>query len=319
MMKLFIVFFALFVLATSALKMPQIIRTVNQIGAGWKAGHNHFMNEFQNLHEVRQLMGALKDDPNPLPFASLEERGIPSHVDIPPNFDSRNTWPGCIGEVMNQGKCGSCWAFGCSESLSDRFCIHSNKTIIVTLAPLDLVTCDTANMGCQGGFPGSAWDYAKSNGLVTNPCYPYNHSIPTCPPQDQPCLKFVPTPKCKPKCLDSEQWNQSKHFANTAYGINQNVDDIATEILSNGPVEATFDVYEDFLSYKSGVYKHTTGQFLGGHAVKMIGWGVLNGTDYWLCENSWTSSWGDDGYFMILRGVNECGIESGIVAGLPDV
>lgn len=35
--------------------------------------------------------------------------------------------------------------------------------------------------------------------------------------------------------------------------------------MTNGPVEAAFSVYEDFLTYKSGVYQHTTGDFLGGH------------------------------------------------------
>jgi len=47
--------------------------------------------------------------------------------------------------------------------------------------------------------------------------------------------------------------------------------------MTNGPVEAAFNVYEDFLTYKTGVYKHTTGSLLGGHAVKCLGWGVENG------------------------------------------
>ncbi len=45
-------------------------------------------------------------------------------------------------------------------------------------------------------------------------------------------------------------------------------------------------VYSDFPSYKSGVYQHTTGSFLGGHAVKIIGWGVENGVDYWLVAST---------------------------------
>jgi len=49
----------------------------------------------------------------------------------------------------------------------------------------------------------------------------------------------------------------------------------------------------------------------------MMGWGVLNGQPYWLCANSWNNQWGDNGYFMILRGVDECGIEGNIVAGMP--
>jgi len=47
--------------------------------------------------------------------------------------------------------------------------------------------------------------------------------------------------------------------------------------MTNGPVEGSFTVYEDFLSYKSGVYVHTTGSEEGGHAIKILGWGNENG------------------------------------------
>jgi len=90
-----------------------------------------------------------------------------------------------------------------------------------------------------------------------------------------------------------------------------------TEIYTNGPVEAAFDVYADFPTYKSGVYQHVTGDYLGGHAIKILGWGTENGTPYWLVANSWNADWGDQGFFKILRGSDECGIEDGVVAGLP--
>jgi cathepsin B len=47
------------------------------------------------------------------------------------------------------------------------------------------------------------------------------------------------------------------------------------------------------LSYKSGVYQHVSGEELGGHAIKVLGWGVENGTPYWLVANSWNEDWGD--------------------------
>ena len=87
--------------------------------------------------------------------------------------------------------------------------------------------------------------------------------------------------------------------------------------MTNGPVEVSFTVYNDFLTYKSGVYHHISGAALGGHAVKMIGWGVENNTPYWLLANSWNEGWGDQGFFKIKRGNNECGIEGSVVAGLP--
>jgi cathepsin B len=91
-----------------------------------------------------------------------------------------------------------------------------------------------------------------------------------------------------------------------------------TEISTNGPIEACFTVYEDFVNYKSGVYVHRSGSALGGHCVRIVGWGEENNTPYWLVANSWTTYWGDNGYFKILRGKNECGIESDCVAGIPD-
>ena len=47
--------------------------------------------------------------------------------------------------------------------------------------------------------------------------------------------------------------------------------------------------------YITGVYQHTTGELLGGHAVKMIGWGYEDSKPYWLIANSWNTDWGDHG------------------------
>ncbi|KAK6016646.1 papain family cysteine protease [Ostertagia ostertagi] len=109
----------------------------------------------------------------------------------------------------------------------------------------------------------------------------------------------------------------------TAYIVSKKVTDIQKEIMTNGPVEVS--------------YNHTAGALRGGHAVKMIGWGTENGTPYWICSNSWNSDWGENGllllllrlskmistvevlpnshsgFFRIIRGLDECGIESGVV------
>ncbi|CAN6469566.1 unnamed protein product [Victoria cruziana] len=90
------------------------------------------------------------------------------------------------------------------------------------------------------------------------------------------------------------------------------------EVYKNGPVETSFVVYEDFAYYKSGVYKHVSGESIGNHAVKLIGWGTTEeGEDYWLVANSWNSDWGDNGFFKIKRGTNECHFEEDVVAGTP--
>ena len=89
--------------------------------------------------------------------------------------------------------------------------------------------------------------------------------------------------------------------------------------MTDGPVEAGFTVYKSFMSYQSGVYERHWWKVWdtveGGHAVKIVGWGVENDTEYWIIANSWSTQWGEDGFFRILRGKNECGIgTSGQVA-----
>lgn len=50
----------------------------------------------------------------------------------------------------------------------------------------------------------------------------------------------------------------------------------------------------------SGVYQHVTGEMMGGHAVRILGWGVENDTPYWLVGNSWNTDWGDNGEWLFL-------------------
>lgn len=52
--------------------------------------------------------------------------------------------------------------------------------------------------------------------------------------------------------------------------------------------------------------------------MKLIGWGVEHGVDYWLLVNSWGTSWGDNGLFKIRRGTNECMIDDWTTGGVPE-
>jgi len=115
-------------------------------------------------------------------------------------------------------------------------------------------------------------------------------------------------PKCESTCQTNDKIDYAgdKNHADSSYGI-RGVDKIKEEISTNGTVTAAFTVYEDFLTYKSGVYSHQTGSALGGHAIKLIGYGTEGGQDYWLAVNSWNNTWGDKGTFKIKQG--DCGID----------
>ncbi|EER04924.1 cathepsin b, putative, partial [Perkinsus marinus ATCC 50983] len=108
-----------------------------------------------------------------------------------------------------------------------------------------------------------------------------------------------------------------RHFLVESVPYEYSVNDAKNAIRTDGPVSASFIVYEDFLAYRSGVYKHTSGKELGGHAVKIIGWGEETGQAYWLVVNSWNEDWGDNGLFKIALG--NCEIDDDLLGGTPKV
>ena len=91
----------------------------------------------------------------------------------PANFDARTQWPKFVHNVRDQQKCGSCWAFGASEAFSDRLAIASAGKTNVVLSPEDLVSCDTGDYGCGGGYMEHAWEYLLNTGIVSDTCFPY--------------------------------------------------------------------------------------------------------------------------------------------------
>jgi len=97
-------------------------------------------------------------------------------------------------------------------------------------------------------------------------------------------------PTCSKKCEASANidYKTDKHKALSSYALS-GVDNIKRDLVKFGSVTAAFTVYEDFVTYKSGVYRHVSGSALGGHAVKIIGWGA----DHWIVINSWNNTWGD--------------------------
>ena len=88
-------------------------------------------------------------------------------------------------------------------------------------------------------------------------CEPYE--LPPCshhePGKYPDCGSIKPTPKCQKVCVNSQiSFDTDRHYAMDAYSVRSNVEEIQTEIMKYGPVEAAFSVYKDFITYKSGQF-----------------------------------------------------------------
>lgn len=316
--------------ATAASSWKEIVDEVNAGNNGWVA---HAPSRFENVDDVAPYLGGI------LPGeAGFEEPDVvtlpPTNGDLPASFDSLENWPNCpvIGAVHDQSTCGSCWAFASSSSFEGRRCIATGDSI--KFSPEDTAFCQPffgAGHGCNGG--NSAWKWFVSHGVVTGGdhfdtepsagCLPYSfapcaHHVPAT--ADYPaCGAEGGSPKCGSACSESSyavSYKQDKHHAAHAYSI-KGVTSIQQDLVENGPLFVSFRVYADFPTYKSGVYRKTSasGKYLGGHAVTLVGYGTLDGDDFWKIKNSWNAEWGDHGYFKMLKGVNELGVEANVNGG----
>lgn len=299
----------------------KFIHEINSAQDYWEAGKNHI-----SASETKQLLGFRKSDAVKV-FAQndfqMPENGIPK------SFDARKQWPDCpIDAIQDQSNCGSCWAVSSAKAMADRLCIASKYKVKVNISAEEIVSCcETCGYGCLGGDPYLAWDFMKS-GVVTGGDYRSHDGCQTyltkpCsndPSEHLPrCSEDPPkTPACRRRCYNSKHkikfW-KDKHHGLSAYFLT-NVTAMQIDMMKNGPIVAGFTVFTDFFKYKSGIYRHVSGVKEGGHAVRVIGWGVQKRRKYWIVANSWRRSFGENGFFRILRGVNECDFESYVTAGL---
>jgi len=316
-----------------AMDLGEIAEHVNSLETTWKA---QAPSKFADLEDVKAHLGTIMIGEEGYVAMDKDISEVPNGA-IPADFDVRTAFPDCAeisGNIRDQSSCGSCWAFGSTEAFNDRHCIATGSKVKLsvedTTANCGLFQC--FSQGCNGGQPGKAWNWFESHGVVTGGDYFDIGKGETCAPYGfAPCAHHVPATEKYPVCPSSEyssphlkkctessyqtDYHSDKIKATDSYSLT-GIQAIQADIAKYGSATAAFTVYNDFPTYKSGVYKKTAGSHaLGGHAIKMFGWGTENGEDYWLIANSWNEMWGDGGTFKIARGINECGIENMVSAG----
>ena len=210
----------------------------------------------------------------------------------PSEWDWRSK--GAVTPVKDQGQCGSCWTFSSSGAMEGAWAIA--KGDLVSLSEEQLVECATGisygSHGCNGGQMEGAFKYAISNGMCTEADYPYTSGTG----KSGSCQSSSCSPVAEfSSCSDVKPNDQ----ISLKGAVAQQPVSIAIEADTRA-----------FQSYSSGVI---TGSACGtklDHGVLIVGYGEENGTKYWLVKNSWSASWGDNGYVKIERSesTNDAGV-----------
>ncbi|XP_029431178.1 pro-cathepsin H [Rhinatrema bivittatum] len=207
-----------------------------------------------------------------------------------------------VTPVKNQGPCGSCWTFSTTGCLESAVAIATGQLLL--LSEQQLIDCAQAfnNHGCSGGLPSQAFEYIKYNkGIMSESSYPYTAENGTCHFQPDKAVAAI------------------KDVVNITIYDEHSMEEA---VAAHNPISFAFEVTEDFMSYRSGIYTnpkcHTTPDKVN-HAVLAVGYAQENGKPYWIVKNSWGIEWGMDGYFYIERGRNMCGLAACASYPIPQV
>ncbi|MBO9667414.1 MAG: hypothetical protein J7501_11460 [Bdellovibrio sp.] len=247
----------------------------NQVG--WVARKNHLTGLTKS--EARSVMGLRENTGQGVEFLGpqSEVRG-----QMPAVFDWRNkdgqNW---VSPIADQGNCGSCVAFASIGVLETQYKISSLlPNFNIKLSPQNLFACGGG--GCDYGWtPGSAVRYIQQNGVPDEACLPYTSGATG--------LDVA----CRASCVDAPQRSVKIYGYSSPTRGNTDVMGVKQALL-RGPVVTTLSVYADFMAYAGGVYKHVSGEYLGGHAISIVGYDDTKSA--YIIRNSWGLEWGENGF-----------------------
>jgi len=214
--------------------------------------------------------------------------------ELPASYDLRKEHPECRPRIRSQGECGGPLIFDAASVLGTSFCVIGKQPIELS-ANYPLYCCSQCG-GCDGEDPQAVGAWFATNGTVKAGCYSYTGRM-QCPTGN---------------CVDKSKpvFYRGKLNPLTSVAAMQNA------IYTYGSIVTYVDAIP-FEIYDGGVLMCPSSAKQIDHAVVLIGWGEQNNVPYWLGYNSWGVDWGNDGYFLIRRGQNDCGIEKDDYAVVP--
>lgn len=261
----------------------------------WKASMNRYGDrtdeEMQTLRGHKTSMGRrVRDDSE---NKRVHRRSV---ADLPVSVDWRtNVNPSVLTPVKNQANCGSCWAFGTTETLEAHVALATGQDPPV-LSPQQYVNCvqNTYKCGGSGGCGGAtaevAFNYTAVHGLPLEADVPYTAKDGVCDPTVRAAARVTGYHELKMN----------------------DADELMQAVANVGPVSISVAAAK-WSFYSSGIFDGFLHQndYDVDHAVQLVGYGVENDVSYWIVRNSWGPDWGEEGFIRLLRnpGNEPCGVD----------
>ena len=257
------------------------IRKVNSMNKDWYLTPNQFTDlsneEFRKIYLPKKMFPEINE--------SIESE---SNLQYPTSVN----WvtAGAVTPVKNQGQCGSCWSFSTTGAVEGAWKLAGHS--LTSLSEQQLVSCNTQNHGCSGGWPAVAMQYIINNkGITTESNYPYTAKNGVCN-----------------KAAAAQVAATISSYKQVA---SNNVAALATAVAQQ-PVSVLVDAGgADWQSYGGGVVTDSNCGTSLDHAVLAAGYNMGSSPAYWLVKNSWGAGWGEAGYIRlaVVAGNGICGVQ----------
>ena len=232
-----------------------------------------------------------------IPYEKEKIEELKNKYNFPDSYNFINDTNAKVN-IKDQKSCGCCWAMAATTSLAYRY---HKLGVEVDLSPQHELSCYKSD--CNGNRGIDAQLSLIKNGTITEECLPFSSG--------DKIIEECPVNSCKDPKIEYK-----KFYSKNAYEIIMNQNNfydvtaiIIDQLLTKGPVVTDITVYEDFNNLAKDenctnkVYTYDgVSKERGGHALSLVGYGILNEKYYWLLQNSWGNKSCNDGFIKVEFG-----------------
>lgn len=195
---------------------------------------------------------------------------------------------GCFTKPKSQANCNSCYAFAMLDLLEFNYC--RQKQELTQFSVQYVLDCGhKADLqGCKGGKLSNVGRFVRQYGVELQAIYPYKAQEDTCP-YDETHDEQKKSGYLRPEVRLFEIKQMSAW----------------SDWLRRAPLVVGINMPSDFLAYGGGLHDGTNCMDNMVHAMVLVGTGVQDGKPFWLLRNTFSDSWGEDGYIRLSKSASK--------------